>query len=151
MLREDKPATAGGFVTATAAAPVGAALREYEDAAGVAEPKATPDDAAPAKPVPDDVAATSEARNAIGGGGAAEAMDEDDPAAAVAGDTALPPPAKDVSPPRGRGARGMKSVRAARPGSDEVRNSGDKPARRVGPPRAAATNHTGIVFRAGRN
>ena len=101
--------------------------------------------------MPGDVAATSEARYAIGGGGAAEAVDEDDLAAAVAGDTALPPPAKDVSPPRERGARGMKSVRAARPGSDEVRNSGDKPARRVGLPRAAVTNHTGIVLRAREN
>jgi hypothetical protein len=36
-------------------------------------------------------------------------------------------------------------------GPDEVRNSGDKPARRVGLPRAAAANHTGILFRAGTN
>jgi len=47
------------------------------------------------------------------------------------------------------GARGSKSARASRPGPDEERNSSEKPTRRVGPPRAASTNHTAIVFRAG--
>ena len=81
--------------------------------------------------------------------GAAEAMDEDVAAATFDEGAALLPPAKDASPPRGRGVRGSKSARASRPGPDEERNSSEKPTRRVGPPRAASTNHTAIVFRAG--
>ena len=86
-------------------------------------------------------------------GGAAEAMDEDVAAATFDEGAALLPPAKDASPPRGPGARGMKSARAARP-DPEVRNSADKPARRVAStrrlPRAAATNNTAVdMFRAG--
>ena len=87
-------------------------------------------------------------------GGAAEAMDEDVAAATFDEGAALLPPAKDASPPRGPGARGMKSARAARPGPEEVCNSVDKPARRVAStrrlPRAAATNNTAVdMFRAG--
>mmetsp|Transcript_5106 Transcript_5106/g.9715 ORF Transcript_5106/g.9715 Transcript_5106/m.9715 type:complete len:145 (-) Transcript_5106:378-812(-) len=57
------------------------------------------------------------------GGGAAETMDEVGIAASLAQGASLPPLAKDASPPRGAGARGMKSTRAARPGPDEVRNN----------------------------
>mmetsp|Transcript_5105 Transcript_5105/g.9711 ORF Transcript_5105/g.9711 Transcript_5105/m.9711 type:complete len:110 (-) Transcript_5105:31-360(-) len=57
------------------------------------------------------------------GGGAAETMDEVGIAASLAQGASLPPLAKDASPPRGAGARGMKSTRAARPGPDEVSNN----------------------------
>ena len=87
-------------------------------------------------------------------GGAAEAMDEDGAAATFDEGAALLPPAKDASPPRGPGARGMKSTRAARPDPEEVRHSADKPARRVAStrrlPRAAATNNAAVdMLRAG--
>ena len=81
------------------------------------------------------------------GGGGAETIDKD-----VA---ALPPLAKDASPPRVRVARGAKSERAARPDPGDVRNSGDRPTmRRVasfrGLPRTAATNNTAVeMLRAG--
>ena len=80
------------------------------------------------------------------GGGGAETIDKD-----VA---ALPPLAKDASPPRVRVARGAKSERAARPDPGDVRNSGDRPVRRVasfrGLPRTAATNNTAVeMLRAG--
>ena len=64
-------------------------------------------------------------------GGAAETMDEVGAAATFAEGATLLPLAKEASPPRGPGARGMKSARAARPGPEEVRNSGDKPDRRM--------------------
>ena len=78
MLRETKAgapawAMAGAKAGETVAA-VRATLQQHEAAAGVAEPKATPDGAAPVKPVPD-TAAANEALNAMDGGGAAEAMD----------------------------------------------------------------------------
>ena len=76
-------------------------------------------------------------------GGAAEAMDEDDAAVTFPEGAPLPPLAKDASPPRGRGARGSKSARAARENPDEVRNSSDKPTRRL--PRAAANNNNTAV------
>jgi hypothetical protein len=78
--------------------------------------------------VPNTAAAASEVRN---DGGAAETMDEVGAAAAFAEGATLLPLAKETSPPRGPGARGMKSARAARPGPEEVRNSGDKPDRRM--------------------
>ena len=158
MLRDTKagvPAWAkvGAKASGTAAA-VGATLQQHGAAAGVAEPKETADDAAPVKTVPDDTAAANDPRNAMDGGGAAESMDEDGAAAAFDEGAALPPPAKDASPPRGSGARGMKSARAARPDHEEVRNSADRPDRRVASdrrlPRAAATNNTAVdMFRAG--
>ena len=81
-------------------------------------------------------------------GGAAEAMDEDNAAISSPEGVSLPPLAKDASPPRGCGARGSKSARAARENPDEVRNSGDKPTRRM--PRAAAANNTAVeMIRAG--
>ena len=78
MLRETRAgapawAMAGAKAGETVAA-VRASLQQHQAAAGVAEPKATPDDAAPVKPVPD-TAAANEALNAMDGGGAAEAMD----------------------------------------------------------------------------
>ena len=110
---------------------------------------ATPDDPAAANDAPaaPDAATANEARNAMDGGGGAETIDKD-----VA---ALPPLAKDASPPRVRVARGAKSERAARPDSGDVRNSGDRPVRRVasfcGLPRTAAANNTAVeMLRAGR-
>ena len=108
---------------------------------------ATPDDPAAANDAPSaDAAAANEARNAMDGGGGAETIDKD-----VA---ALPPLAKDASPPRVRVARGAKSERAARPDPGDVRNSGGRPVRRVagfrGLPRTAATNNTAVeMLRAG--
>ena len=96
----------------------------------------------------DAAVAADEARIAMDSGGAAEAMDEDDAAVTFPEGASLPPLAKDASPPRGRGARGSKSARAARENPDEVRNSGDKPTRRM--PRAAAANNTAVeMIRAG--
>lgn len=145
---------AGG--TATAAAAVRVAQQQHGAAAAVAEPKATPDDAAPVKPVPDAAiaVAANEARNAMDSGGAAEAMDEDDAAATFPEGVPLPPLAKDASPTRGPGARGSKSARAARADPEEVRTSGDKPDRRVAStrrlPRAAAANNMAMdMIRAG--
>mmetsp|Transcript_82523 Transcript_82523/g.160935 ORF Transcript_82523/g.160935 Transcript_82523/m.160935 type:complete len:135 (-) Transcript_82523:98-502(-) len=82
-------------------------------------------------------------------------MDQDDAADTFAAGAVLPPPpAKGLSPPRRPGARGKKSARASRPSDDDVRNSDEKPARRVAStrnlPRAAATNHTAMdMLRAG--
>ena len=78
MLRETKAgapawAMAGAKAGETVAA-VRATLQQHEAAAGVAEPKATPDGAAPVKPLPD-TAAADEARSAMDGGDAAGAMD----------------------------------------------------------------------------
>jgi hypothetical protein len=128
---------------ATAAATVRVALQQHGAAAEVAQPKATPEDATD---VPADAAvAADEARIAMDSGGAAEAMDEDDAAVAFPEGVPLPPLAKDASPPRGPGARG---TRAARADPDEVRNSGDKPTRRM--PRVAAANNTAVeMIRAG--
>ena len=78
--------------------------------------------------MPNTAAAASEVRN---DGGAAETMDEVGAAATFAEGATLLPLAKEASPPRGPGARGVKWARAARPGPEEVRNSGNKPARRV--------------------
>lgn len=134
------------------------AQQQHGAAAAVAEPKATPDDAAPVKPVPNAVVAVAanEARNAMDedDGGAAEAMDEDDAAATFPEGVPLPPLAKDASPTRGPGARGSKSARAARADPEEVRTSGDKPDRRVAStrrlPRAAAANNMAMdMIRAG--
>ena len=90
------------------------------------------------------------------GGGAAEAMDKYGAAAASYEGAALLPSAKGASPPRGPGARGMKSARAAGSDPEAVRNSADKydhhvvSTRRL--PRAAATNNTAVeIFRAGEN
>ena len=115
-------------------------LQQHEAAAAVAEPKATPEDATDV--LVDAAVAADEARIAMDSGGAAEAMDEDDAAVTFPEGASLPPLAKDASPPRGRGARGSKSARAARENPDEVRNSGDKPTRRM--PRAAANNNTAV-------
>ena len=72
-------------------AAVRATLQQHGAAAGIAEPKATPVDAAPVKPVPD-TAAANEARNAMDVGGAAEAMDEDGAAATSDEDNCCPRP-----------------------------------------------------------
>jgi hypothetical protein len=136
-------AKTGGKATAAA---VRVALQQHEAAAAVAEPKATPEDATDV--LADAAVAADEARIAMDSGGAAEAMDEDDAAVTFPEGAPLPPLAKDASPPRGRGARGSKSARAARENPDEVRNSGDKPTRRL--PRAAAANNTAVeMIRAG--
>jgi hypothetical protein len=87
-------------------------------------------------------------------GGAVEAMDEDGAAVTFPEGFPLPPLPKDASPPRGPGARGSKSARAARADPGEVRNSGDKPDRRVAStrrlPRAAAANNMAVgMIRAG--
>ena len=112
----------------------------------MAELHSTPEDATDV--LADAAVAADEARIAMDSGGAAEAMDEDDAAVTFPEGAPLPPLAKDASPPRGRGARGSKSARAARENPDEVRNSGDKPTRRL--PRAAAANNTAVeMIRAG--
>ena len=94
----------------------------------MAEPKVTPGYTAPIKPVPNAAAAASEVCN---GGGAAKPMNEVDAAASFTEGATLQPLAKDASPPRGPGARGVKWAWAARPGPEEVRNSGDKPDHRM--------------------
>jgi len=81
----------------TATATRVAELQQHRAAAGVAEPKATPDDAAPVKPVSDAAAADATpaggVRNAFcGGAAAAEAMDQDDAADTFAAGAVLPPP-----------------------------------------------------------
>ena len=116
---------------------LGGGLQQHGAAAEVAQPKATPEDVTD---VPADAAiAADEARISIDSGGAAEAMDEDYAAVSFPEGVPLPPLAKVASPPRGRGARGSKSARAARPDPEEVRNSGDKPTRRL--PRRRRQQH----------
>ena len=126
-----------------------AAWQQHGAAAELAEPKANDDDFW--RPGDDWLAGGDTSDEGDESEGAAEAMEEDDAAPAFADVAVLPPPAKVASPPRGRGARGLKSARASRPDPNAVRNSDEKPTRRVPPPRAATTNHTAIVFRAGGN
>jgi hypothetical protein len=121
-------------------------VRVADEKVATAAAAAAPEDATDV--LADAAVAADEARIAMDSGGAAEAMDEDDAAVTFPEGAPLPPLAKDASPPRGRGARGSKSARAARENPDEVRNSGDKPTRRL--PRAAAANNTAVeMIRAG--
>jgi hypothetical protein len=114
-------------------------------ALGAAEPKATPDDDSEAETgamvdaeaLSRQQAASGHGSGGGGGGGGAEEM-QVEPIFDDDGDR-VQAPAKSDSPPRSLAA----SFRASsRPTADDMRDSGDRPARRL--PRAAAANNTAV-------